>query len=434
MFIAGGNVVDPLKKTTVKMDILIVNGEIVDMGPGLTVDRREAKVIDATGKYVLPGLFDMHVHLRDPGYEYKETIATGGKSAVRGGFTGVACMPNTNPIADSKAVVNYILDRARRESPAKIYPIAAITKDSVGKELVEMADLKEAGAVAFSDDGNPVCDSGIMRKAMEYASMLSMPIISHSEDLTLSRGGVMNEGYNSTILGLRGIPAPAEETMIARDLILAGYTGCRTHIAHVSTAGSVNLIREAKARGVPVTAEVTPHHFSLTDDAVKDFNTLAKVNPPLRTEYDLREIKRGLADGTIDVIATDHAPHSSEEKDVEFDHAPFGLVGLETAFGLVYKELVATGVLSMEEAVAKMTVGPASILGLNTGTLKVGGSADITIIDPDFEETVTTEGLVSKSKNTPFLGWKLRALPVVTIVDGKVVMERSCFSGKGGGV
>ncbi len=342
-------------------------------------------------------------------------------------------MPNTNPVADNKAVVSYIMERARRESPAKIYPIAAITKGSLGQELVEMADLKESGAVAFSDDGNPVCDSGVMRRAMEYASMLSMPVISHSEDLALSRGGVMNEGYNSTVLGLKGIPAPAEEAMIARDLILAGYTGCKTHIAHVSTAGSVNLIREAKARGVPVTAEATPHHFSLTDDAVREYNTMAKVNPPLRTEYDVQELKRGLADGTIDVIATDHAPHSFEEKDVEFDYAPFGLVGLETAFGLVYKELVATGVLSIEEAVAKMTVEPATILGLNVGTLEVGGCADITVIDPNYEEVVRVENIVSKSKNTPFLGWRLKALPVVTIVDGDIVMRRSSFSEEGEG-
>ncbi|MFA7468461.1 MAG: dihydroorotase [Desulfotomaculaceae bacterium] len=434
LLIKGGNVVNALRKTTGRSDILIVDGKIAEISPDISLDRTEAEIIDASGMYVLPGLIDMHVHLRDPGYEFKETIASGGKAAVKGGFTAVACMPNTNPVADNKAVVNYILERARVSSPAKIYPIAAITKGSRGQEIVEMADLRSAGAVAFSDDGNPVCDSGVMRRAMEYAAMLSMPVISHSEDLSLSKGGVMHEGYNSTVLGLKGIPAPAEEVMIARELILAGYTGCRVHIAHVSTAGSVNLIREAKARRVPVTAEATPHHFSLTDEAVTNYNTLAKVNPPLRTAYDVEEIKKGLADGTIDVIATDHAPHTFEEKDVEFDHAPFGIVGLETAFGLVYKELVLTGVLSIAEAVAKMTVNPAGILKLDAGRIEAGCPADITIVDPNLRETVEADSFASKGRNTPFSGWKLQALPVATIVDGKVAMMRSCFSRKGRGV
>lgn len=416
LLIKNGVVIDPAGETREAADVLVENGKIASTGPNLLAPG--AEVIDTAGKLVVPGLVDMHVHLRQPGYEAKETVATGTLAAVRGGFTSVACMPNTDPVADNPAVIEYILSRARLAGNARVYPIAAITRNSEGNELAPMAELKEAGAVAFSDDGRPVTDAAVMRRAMEYASMLDMPIISHCEDISLAAGGVMHEGNVSTMLGLKGIPASAEETMVARDVILAGETGCHLHVAHVSTEGSVRIIRQAKALGINVTAEATPHHFTLTHEAVQGYNTYTKVNPPLRTAGDIEAIKEGLADGTIDVIATDHAPHTVEEKDVEYDLAPFGLVGLETAVGLVWSRLVIPGILTPEQAVAKMTVNPARVLGINAGSLEVGSPADITIIDPDEEWEVKPELFASKGKNTPFTGYRLTGRAVITIVNG----------------
>lgn len=417
----GGIVVDPVKGTLRASDVLVADGRIAAVGPNLSFE--DGQVFDISGHLVSPGLIDMHVHLREPGYEYKEDIASGTAAAVCGGFTAVACMPNTHPVADSASVITFIKERAAAAGLARVYPVAAVTAGSKGEQLAPMAETAAAGAVAFSDDGRPVTDSHLMRRAMEYAAMLGRPIISHCEDPALAAGGVMHEGPQATALGLRGAPAAAEEVMVARDIILAELTGCALHIAHVSSAGSVRLIREAKARGVRVTAEATPHHFTLTEDAVRGYNTNAKVNPPLRGPEDVAAIRRGLADGTIDVIATDHAPHAAHEKDVEFDRAPFGMIGLETAVGLVFTELIARGILEIPAAIAKMTVNPARILGLELPTVVPGARADLTVIDPQRTVTVRVEALKSKSRNTPFAGRTLRGVPVMTIVGGKIVMR-----------
>lgn len=420
LLIKGATVVEPANGSVLEQDVLLSGGKVAKTGRNLSA--HGAEVIDASGKLVVPGLIDMHVHLREPGYEAKETFLTGARAAVRGGFTTVACMPNTKPVTDNAALVAYIMNTANALNLARVYPIGAITRGSKGEELAEMGDMKKAGAIAFSDDGQPVADAGLMRRAMQYARMLGMTIISHSENKELSLGGAMHEGYMSTLLGLKGIPASAEEVMVARDLLLAEETGCRLHIAHVSTAGSVRLVREAKARGIRVTAEVTPHHFTLTDEAVAGYNTSTKVNPPLRTAFDVAAVKEGLADGTIDVIATDHAPHTIEEKDVEFDRAPFGMVGLETAMGLVWTELVAGGVLTPLQAVTKMTLQPARVLNLPGGTLGAGAPADITIIDTGASETVDPMLFESKGRNTPFAGRELKGLPWAVIVGGRLVM------------
>ncbi|SFH18298.1 dihydroorotase [Desulfotomaculum arcticum] len=416
MIIRGGRVLDPVSKRDETADLYIQNDIIT---PPFEVDSG-TRIIDAAGRLVAPGFIDMHVHLREPGFEAKETIATGVAAAVRGGFTGVACMPNTNPVTDNATIIEYIKSKALEAGLAGVYPVGAITRGSRGGEMAELAGMREAGAAAFSDDGQPVKDAGMMRLAMQYCKMLGAVIISHCEEKNLVAGGVMHEGYYSTILGLKGIPAAAEEVMVSRDIILAAETGCPVHIAHISTAGSVALVREAKKRGISVTAEATPHHFSLTDGAVVDYSTNAKVNPPLRGEADLRAVLAGLADGTIDVIATDHAPHTHDEKNVEFDLAPFGLVGLETAVGLVWSELVHKGVLTPLQAVAKLSLNPASILGINRGTLSEGAAADITIIDPNLEETVDPGKFAGKGRNTPFTGRKLKGLPVMTIVSGEI--------------
>ncbi|MBF7082252.1 dihydroorotase [Desulfallas sp. Bu1-1] len=420
MIIKGGRVLDPASGRDEVTDLYICDGLISDK---FEADAGTA-IVDASGQLVMPGLIDMHVHLREPGYEYKETIATGTAAAVRGGFTGVACMPNTNPVADNRYVVEFIRKRAAEAGQAGVYPVGAITRGSRGKEMAELADMRDAGAVAFSDDGHPVMEAGTMRLAMQYCKMLGAVIISHCEDKTLAAGGVMHEGYYSTILGLKGIPASAEEIMVSREIILAAETGCPVHIAHISTAGSVALVREAKKRGIPVTAEATPHHFTLTDRAVAGYNTAAKVNPPLRGEADVQAVREGLADNTIDAIATDHAPHAFDEKNVEFDLAPFGMVGLETAVGLVWTELVHTGILTPLQAAAKLSLNPARILGLKRGTLAMGTAADITIIDPGLEETVDPEKFTSKGKNTPFAGRRLKGLPVMTIVAGEIKYRR----------
>lgn len=414
LIIRGGRVIDPAVDKDEPADIYVRDGIIC----ARFAEDEDTQIIDATGKLVVPGLIDMHVHLREPGYEAKETIDTGTAAAARGGFTGVACMPNTDPVADNRFIIEFINKRAAEEGHVNVYPIGAITRGSRGEELAELADMRDAGAVAFSDDGRPVSDAGLMRRAMQYCKMLGVPVISHCEEQTLAAGGVMHEGYQSTILGLKGIPASAEEVMVARDIILASEIGCPLHIAHVSTAGSVALIREAKKRGCPVTAEVTPHHFTLTDQAVSLYNTAAKVNPPLRGEADVQAVREGLADGTLDVIATDHAPHTYDEKNVEFDLAPFGLVGLETAVGLVWTELVHTGILTPLQAVAKLSLHPARILGIDRGTLAEGSTADITVIDPLLTRQVDPEQFAGKGKNTPFAGRTLQGLPVITIRSG----------------
>lgn len=421
LLVKGGKIIDPANGLTGKMDILIEDGRISAIGAKLP--KSGAEVIEAGNKLVLPGLIDMHVHLREPGLEAKETIASGTRAAAMGGFTGVACMPNTKPVVDNQALVEFIKARAAAQGAVHVYPIGAITKGSAGQELAEIGDMKMAGAVAVSDDGRPVMNAQVMRLAMEYAKMFDLPVIAHCEDTNLAADGVMNEGYYSTIYGLKGISRLAEETMVARDIMLAELTGARLHLAHVSTAGSVDLVRMAKKKGVRVTAEAAPHHFALTDEAVGGYHTATKVNPPLRGAVDVVAVKEGLRDGTIDVIATDHAPHTAEEKDVEYNYAPFGLVGLETAVGLAFKELVRPGLISIEELVMKMSCHPARILGLNKGHLGVGADADITIIDPDRSEVVDVQKFASKGKNSPFAGWELTGIPVCTIVGGKVIMK-----------
>jgi dihydroorotase len=416
--IKNGHIIDPANKVDENLDVLITDGKIAKLGKPGSITAAGAQVIDAAGKLVVPGLIDMHVHLREPGFEYKETIETGTAAAKEGGFTSVCCMPNTNPINDNRSVTEFILSQAR-SAAAQVYPIGAITKGSKGEELSEMAELFAAGCPAVSDDGRPVMNAGMMRRAMEYSKIFDLLVISHCEDTSLSANGVMNEGIISTELGLRGIPRAAEEVMTGRDIALAEVTGCRLHIAHVSTAGSVRMIRDAKSRGVKVTAETCPHYFSLTEEAVRGYDTMAKMNPPLRTADDVAAIKQGLKDGTIDVIATDHAPHAMDEKSGEFDYAPFGIVGLETALGLTLK-LVDEKILSLSEAVRKLTMNPASIMKLNKGTLAVGADADITIIDPNADWTVDAAQFKSKSKNTPFNGWKLKGKAVQTIVGGNI--------------
>src|SRR5574341_140098 len=417
ILITNGHIIDPANNIDGKLDLLISGGKIAKLGKTGSLSADGAEVIDAGGKLVVPGLIDMHVHLREPGYEYKETIATGTAAAKAGGFTSVCCMPNTNPVNDNRSVSEFILSQSR-DAAARVYPIGAITKGSKGEELAEMGELHQSGCIAVSDDGKPEMNAALMRRAMEYSRIFDMLIVAHCEDSTLSGKGVMNEGAVSTELGLRGIPRAAEDVMTARDLSLAELTGCRLHIAHVSTAGSVRMVREAKARGVKVTAETCPHYFTLTDEAVRGYNTMAKMNPPLRTAHDVTAVKAGLADGTIDVIATDHAPHGMDEKSGEFDYAPFGIVGLETALGLSLK-LVADGILSLADLVGKFSVNPALILKINKGTLSIGADADITIIDPNIEWTVDASKFKSKSKNTPFNGWKLKGRAVQTIVHGR---------------
>lgn len=421
LLIKGGKVIDPANNYYAQADVLVNEGKVQLVGQDIKA--ADAEVIDAGEKLVMPGLIDMHVHLREPGLEAKETIATGTRAAAMGGFTGVACMPNTNPVVDNQAIVEFIKARAASEGVVNVFPIGAITKGSMGSELAEIGDMKMAGAVAISDDGHPVANANIMKLAMQYAGMFDLPVISHCEDIDLVAEGVMNEGYYSTVYGLKGISRAAEEIMVAREIMLAELTGAQVHIAHISTAGSVELVRMAKKKGLKVTAEATPHHFTLTDREVGTYNTSTKVNPPLRGENDVLAVKEGLRDGTIDVIATDHAPHTVEEKDVEYNYAPFGIVGLETAVGLVFKELIGSKIISVEEMVRKMSLNPARILGLNKGHLSPGADADITIVDPALKEVVDRNKFASKGKNSPFDGWELIGLPIATIVNGQVIMR-----------
>ncbi len=428
ILIKGGRVLNPGRWDGVA-DVLIEDGRIVAVEPGLHKKiRAAARIIDAGGLVVCPGLVDAHVHFREPGFEYKETIATGGAAAVAGGFTSVCCMPNTRPVNDSRAVTEFMLAQAAAARKARVFPIGAITKGSRGEELAEIGELCDAGCVAVSDDGVPVMDSLVMRRAMEYASAFHLPVIDHCEDCRLSIGGAMHEGAVSTELGLPGIPRAAEEVMVARNLVLAELTGARLHLPHVSTAGAVRMIREARARGLPVTAEAAPHHFSLTDDAVRSYNTQAKMNPPLRAEADVRAVREGLRDDTIDMVATDHAPHASQEKQLEFDAAPFGVVGLETALPLTLA-LVEEGVLTLEQALAKLTTAPARAFRLPHGTLEPGVDADVTVFDPNATWVVDPARLHSRSRNTPFAGWTMKGRVVATLVGGEVVYENEGTEG-----
>ncbi len=427
LLLRGARVVDPSQSIDEKIDIVVENGKIIRMAKHIYKSKTEIdansssalKIIDLRGKIVVPGLIDMHTHLREPGFEYKETIQTGCEAAAAGGFTALACMPNTNPVNDNRSVTEFIIRKARECNVCHVYPVAAISRKSEGAALAEFWDLKDAGAIAFSDDGKPVMNAALMRRAMEYAASLDMPVISHCEDIHLSAGGVMNEGFVATELGLLGIPGVAEEVMAARDILLAEFTWTAIHIAHVSTAGTVRLIREARARGVRVTAETAPHYFTLTDEVVREFDVHAKVNPPLRGIEDVAAVREGLRDGTIDVIASDHAPHAATDKDVEFDAAAFGMVGLETSLGLSLK-LVADGILTLDQVVMKMSTAPARILKIPGGTLKTGAAADMTVIDPDAEWTVDRACFRSKSCNTPLHGWDMKGKAVMTIVGGEI--------------
>lgn len=424
ILIKGGRVIDPENGIDEVMDVFVDKGVISEIGNNPELDGIEMEVIDAAGKIVSPGLVDMHCHLRDPGQEYKEDIETGTRSAVMGGITSIACMPNTKPAADNEAVISYIINKAKEVGYVNVYPIGAVSKGLKGEELAEIGEMKFAGAVAISDDGRPVTESGLMRRAMEYADMFDMKVISHCEDLGLADGGYMNEGAVATAMGLRGISRAAEEAMVSRDIIIAEAIGTPIHIAHVSTRLSVDLVRQAKKRGVRVTCETCPHYFSLTEKAVEGYNTFAKMNPPLRTDDDVEAIKEGLRDGTIDCIVTDHAPHHIDEKNCEFAQALNGIVGFETSLGLGLEYLVKPGVLTINELISKMAVNPSRILGLNKGNLKVGNAADITIFDYDKEWTVDISKLHSKSKNSPYDGFKLRGKPEYVIVGGEIKVNR----------
>jgi dihydroorotase len=420
ILVKGGRVVDPASRVDGIRDILIEGGKIKAIGARL--EGRGVEVIEAKGMLVFPGLIDMHAHLRDPGRPDKETIASGSRAAALGGFTSVCCMANTDPVIDNPAVVEYVLAKAKGAA-VNIFPVAAVTKGLKGEELAEMGRCFAEGAIAFSDDGKPVMRADMMRRAIEYAGQFGSFVISHSEDSDLSRGGVMNESALSTEIGLAGAPALAEEIMVARDIMLAREFG-RVHIAHVSTAGAVGLLRQAKKDGVAVTCETCPQYFSLTEEAVRDYDTNAKVNPPLRSQADRRAVIQGLKDGVIDVIATDHAPHTTEEKKVEFDCALSGMVGLETALALVMTKLVNAKVITLKQAIAKLSSTPAKILNLpNKGTLKPGADADVIVVDPKAEWVVDPAKFASKSRNTPFGGWKLHGKVICTIVGGKAVVR-----------
>jgi dihydroorotase len=419
--VAGGRLVDPVAGTVAAEDLLVEGGRIAARGPAGAIDA-EAEVIDARGLLVFPGLVDMHVHFREPGHEYKETIESGVAAAVAGGFTSVACMANTNPVNDSGAVTRFILECAALVGAARLYPVGALSVGLAGERLAEMGEMHRAGIVAVSDDGRPVMHGGLMRRALEYSRLFDLPVIAHEEDEHLCAGGDMNEGPTALRLGLRGRPAVAEEVMVARDVALAELTGARLHVAHVSTARAVDLVRAARARGVRVSAEATPHHLFLTDEAVGDYDTGAKMAPPLRTAADVEALRAGLADGTIEAVASDHAPHHQDEKDVEFEQAEFGIVGLETALGLGLR-LVADGVLDLPALAARMSLGPARLLGLPAGTLEVGAPADVTLIDPDRRWKVAPHAFRSKSRNTPFEGWEFAGRPVLVMVGGKVVHD-----------
>lgn len=427
ILIHGGRVIDPANQRDGLFDVLIEDGRIAEVrearGERKAGAPRADRVFDASGKVVCPGFVDIHVHLREPGREDMETIATGTRAAARGGFTSVCCMANTTPVNDNQSVTDFILDRARRDGAVNVFPIGAISKGLQGEELAEIGELVGAGCVAISDDGKAVMNAELMRRALEYSLMFGIPVIQHAEDVHLTGKGVMHEGRVSAELGLKGIPAASEAVIVARDLLLAELTGGRYHVAHVSTAEALQLVREAKARGVAVTCEAAPHHFALSDEAVQSFDTNVKMSPPLRSSRHVAALKAALADGTVDAIATDHAPHTIQDKEQEFDYAANGIVGLETAFGLTQTVLVDGGVLDLPRAIAKLSWDPARIFRLPKGTLAVGADADVTVVDPAREWVVDLKRFASKSRNSPFHGWKLRGQVLATIVGGKVAWE-----------
>jgi dihydroorotase len=420
LLVTNGRVIDPANGVDGAQDVLIARGKIERVGKHLHAPAG-AEVVDAAGKIVCPGFIDIHVHLREPGHEYKETVATGTRAAAAGGFTAVACMANTSPVNDNRSVTDYILAKARDEGAVRVYPIGAVTRGLRGEALAELAELAEAGCVAFSDDGQGVMNAGLYRRAMEYVLPFGVPVISHAEDTTFGHGWAMNEGVVSTEMGLPGVPVTAEDVMVARDILLAELTGAHVHIAHLSTAGAVRLVRDGKSRGVRVTAEVTPHHLLLTEEAVRTFDPNTKMAPPLRTKRDTEALTEALADGTIDCIATDHAPHALAEKEGEFDHAAFGVVGLETAVAVLLDRLVRPGLLPLATLVSRLSRDPARLLNLPGGSLTPGAPADVTILDPEAQWTIDPARFRSKSRNTPFAGFTLTGGPWMTIVGGAVV-------------
>ena len=424
LLIRQARVVDPSQRLDAGLDILLVDGKVARLAE--RIEDKKAEVLDAAGLIAAPGFIDLHVHLREPGYEYKETVASGSAAAVAGGFTAVCCMANTQPVNDNAAVTEFIRSRAREVGLCKVYPIGAVSKGLAGEEMAELGEMVRAGAVAFSDDGRPVASAYLMRRALEYTQLFGTPVVDHCEEPTLVAKGVMHEGDVATRLGLKGIPAAAEEVMVARDVILSELTGGRVHIAHLSTRGALDRVREAKSKGLPVTCEVTPHHLALTDEqvAVTDYDTNTKMNPPLRSADHVEALLEGIGDGTVDCLATDHAPHHADEKAQEYDIAPFGIVGLETAIPVTYDLLVRKRKLPLRLFVSLWSTSPARVFGLQGGTLKPGSPADVTLIDPEARGTVDPKRFRSLSHNTPFAGQKLRGWPAMTIVDGRVVWRR----------
>lgn len=421
LLLKNGRVIDPASGLDAVADVLVEEGKITAVGQNLTGSA--AEIIDCAGKVVAPGLIDMHVHLRDPGLEAKEDVASGTRAAAAGGFTMVACMANTRPVVDNSILVEGLRERARREGVVRVGVIGALSKGLEGKELAEIGDMKLAGAVAISDDGHHVTKAGLFKAGLEYAAMFDCLVITHAEDESLVEGGYMHEGAVSAVLGIPGRPSVAEDIAISRDIMLAEYAGAPVHIAHVSTKGAVDIIRAAKLRGVKVTAEATPHHLTLTDAAVSSFNTATKVNPPLRSADHVAALRAGLKDGTIDVIACDHAPHAYEEKDVEFRYAPSGFTGLETSLGVILTELYHTGEFTLPEVIQRMSTRPAEILKIAGGTLQAGAIADITVIDPDEEWTVDCDAFYTRGKASPFAGRRLKGKAVLTMVEGRIVMQ-----------
>lgn len=427
ILIKNARVIDPENKKDEVLDILIKDGKIAEVGKNLK--QNGAQTIDATGKIAAPGFIDMHTHLRQPGREDKETFLTASRAAAKGGFTTLLAMPNTSPVCDNQGVVEYVLSEGRKTGIVNIYPAGAITKNLEGKDLSEIGDMVRAGALAITDDGKPVYSAQIMRRALEYAKMFNIPVMDHCEDPELFKEGVMNESYMSTVLGLKGIPNEAEYSVVARNISLLRLSGGRLHIHHVSTKEAVELIRQAKKDRLRITAEATPHHFTLTDEAAKEYNTYAKVNPPLRGKEDVEAIKQGLKDGTIDIIATDHAPHLDIDKEVEFNSASFGLIGLQSALSLAMMELVDKKYISISQLVEKLSTNPAKILGLkNKGSLTAGKDADVVVFDPYVDWVYDIKSVESKSKNTPFLGWKLKAKVTDLVVSGKIILKKENFA------
>jgi dihydroorotase len=422
LLIRNGRILDPANGRDETGDLLLVDGVVAGLGPGL--DDTGAEILDASGLIVAPGFIDMHVHLREPGFEHAETIETGSRAAAAGGFTSICCMPNTKPVNDNATVTSYIVERARRYAAVNVFPVGAITKGSEGEQLAAIGSMKAAGIVAISDDGRPVMNARVMRRAMETARAFDTPVIDHCEDLNLSAGGDMHEGIQSVRLGLSGIPSASEDVMVARDILLAELTGCRFHVAHLSTQHSVEMVAYAKSRGLNVTCEVTPHHFALSECEMLPYDSNFKMKPPLRSRTDVNAALEGIVSGHVDALATDHAPHPGSEKMQEFEKCPFGIIGLETAIGLTLEHLVHTNRISLMKMIDLYTTGPARVLRLDRGTLTPGSPADVTILDTESEWTYDANRSCSKSKNTPFDGKRFRGGPAVTIVAGRIVWQR----------